>query len=46
MTIVSSGGTVSGAFTTVTGDFTVTPSADGKQLLLSKKYPGFILMVR
>lgn len=45
MTIVSSGGTVSGAFTTVTGGFTVTPSADGKQLLLSKRYPGFIFYV-
>jgi autotransporter-associated beta strand protein len=45
MTIVSTGGTVSGAFTTVTGGFTVTPSADGKQLLLSKRYPGFIFYV-
>ena len=46
MTILSAGGTVSGSFATVTGGFTVTPSADGKHLLLSKQYPGFIFYVR
>ncbi len=46
MTILSAGGTVTGAFATVSGGFTVTPSADGRQLLLSKSYPGFIFYVR
>ena len=46
MTIVSSGGGVSGQFATVTGGFVVTPSADGKQLLLTKRYPGFVFYIQ
>lgn len=46
MSIVSAGGTVSGTFTTLTGGFKITPSADGKSLLLSKRYPGFIFFVQ
>lgn len=46
MSILTSGGTVNGAFTTVTGGFVVTPSADGRQLLLTKRYPGFMFYVK
>ena len=43
LSIVTAGGTLSGSITNnVTGGYTVTVSSDGKQLLLSRRLPGFI----
>lgn len=45
--VISAGGTLSGSFSEVTGgSFQVKTSPDGKQLLLSKRYPGFIFYVK
>jgi len=40
--ILAADGIVTGQFATVTGGYTVTPSTDGKQLLLSRRLSGFI----
>ena len=47
MSIVTAGGTLSGSFAAITGgSFQIKTSADGRRLLLSRTYPGFILGVR
>lgn len=47
LSIVTAGGALSGTFSAVTGGaFQITTSPDGRQILLSKQYPGFIFSVR
>ena len=42
MTIATAGGILTNQFTTVTGGYTLKSSADGRQLLLSRRLSGFI----
>lgn len=45
--ILSAGGVLTGGFASVSGGtFTVAASADGRGLVLSKRYPGFIFYVQ
>lgn len=46
LTVVTAGGTLNGTFSNVTGGtFQIKTSADGRSIVLSKVYPGFIFSV-